>query len=84
MFLSESAGCPPVASLARYAYNQLWAGEEVDYRLLDDLLAEASAHGVLDAMRNKYNFTAYDAILTPISDEISRQKPIRLDRKSVV
>jgi hypothetical protein len=80
MFLSESAGCPAVASLARFAYDQLWAGREVDYRLFDDMLGEASERGVLEAMRNKYNPTAYDAILTPITEEIGRQKPVRLSR----
>ena len=45
MFLSESADHPAVASLAQSAYDQLAAGEEVDYRLLDDLIGEASRSG---------------------------------------
>jgi hypothetical protein len=78
IFLSESVDCPTAASLARLAFGRLWAGHEVDYRVFDEMLGEASTHGVLEAMRNKYNPTAYDAILTPITDEIGRQKPIRV------
>jgi hypothetical protein len=80
MVLSESLAFPALATLARSVFDQLWAGREVDYRLLDDMLGEASERGVLEAMRNKYNPTAYDAILTPITEEIGRQKPIRLSR----
>jgi hypothetical protein len=78
MVLIESVGCRELASLARSVFDQLWSGLEVDYRLLDEMLGEASHRGVLETMRNKYNPTAYDAILTPITDEIVRQKPIRV------
>jgi hypothetical protein len=77
MFLSESAEHPAVASIAQSAYNRLAAGEEVDYRMLDDLVGEASAKGVLRAMHQKYSPTAYDAIITPVLEEIGRRKPIR-------
>jgi hypothetical protein len=80
MFLSEAAGFPAVASLARLAFDRLWAGQGVDYRVLDEMLGQASATGVLEAMRDKYNPTAYDAILTPITQEIGRQNPIRVSR----
>ena len=77
MFLSESAEYPAVASIAQSAYDRLAAGEEVDYRMLDDLMGEASAKGVLRAMHQKYNPTAYEAIITPLLEEIGRRKPIR-------
>jgi hypothetical protein len=52
-------------------------GEPVDYRLLDDLIGEASGKGVLRALHAKYSPTACDAIIMPILAEIGRQKPIR-------
>jgi hypothetical protein len=81
MFLSESADHPAVASLAQSAYDQLAAGEEVDYRLLDDLIGEASGKGVLRAMNRKYSPVAYEAIISPVLDEIGRRKPIRSSRQ---
>lgn len=81
MFLSESAGHPAVATLAQSAYDRLAAGEEVDYGLLDDLIGEASGKGVLRAMHSKYSPTAYEAIISPLLDEIGRRKPIRSDRR---
>jgi hypothetical protein len=81
MLLSESADHPAVASLAQSAYDRLAAGEEVDYRLLDDLIGEASGKGVLRAMHRKYNPVAYEAIIAPVLDEIGRRKPIRSDRQ---
>jgi hypothetical protein len=80
MFLSESAGHPAVATLAQSAYDRLAAGEEVDYRLLDDLMGEASGKGVLRAMHSKYSPTAYEAIISPVLNEIGRRKPIHSDR----
>jgi hypothetical protein len=77
MFLSESAEYPAVASIAQSAYDRLAAGEEIDYRMLDDLVGEASAKGVLRAMNQKYSPTAYNAIITPVLEEIGRRKPIR-------
>jgi len=81
MFLSESADHPAVASLAQSAYDRLAAGEEVDYRLLDDLMGEASGKGVLRAMHSKYDPVAYEAIISPVLGEIGRRKPIRSDRQ---
>jgi hypothetical protein len=76
MFLSESSGYPAVASIARTAYDQLAAGEEVDYRLLDDLIREASGKGLLRAMHARYSPTAYEAIITPVLKEIGYRKPV--------
>ena len=81
MFLSESADHPAVASLAQSAYDRLAAGEEVDYRLLNDLIGEASGKGVLRAMNSKYSPTAYEAIISPVLDEIGRRAPIRSSRR---
>lgn len=80
MFLSEAAGYPAVASLAQSAYDRLAAREEVDYRVLDDMIGEASGKGVLRAMRRKYSPAAYEAIVSPVLQEIGRRKPIRSDR----
>ena len=77
IFASESAGHPAVASLAQSAYDRLAAGEEVDYRVLDDLIGEASGKGVLRAMSRKYSPTAYNAIISPVLEEIGRRKPIQ-------
>lgn len=82
MMLSESAGHPAVASMAQVAYDRLVREEAVDYRLLDDLIGEASAKGVLRAIRAKYSFVAYEAMIMPILEEIGRQKPIRSTRRS--
>jgi hypothetical protein len=81
MFASEAADHPSVAALARSAYERLAAGEEVDYRVLDDLVGEASGKGVLRAMNAKYDPVAYDAIISPVLNEIGRRKPIRSDRR---
>jgi hypothetical protein len=77
MLLSESADHPAVASIAQAAYDQLARGEPVDYRLLDELIGEASGKGVLRAIHKKYSPTAYEAVIMPILQEIGRQKPIR-------
>lgn len=81
MFVTEAADHPSVAKLARCAYDRLAAGEEVDYRVLDDLIGEASGKGVLRAMNAKYDAVAYDAIISPVLKEIDRGKPIRSDRR---
>lgn len=80
MMLSESAEHPAVASLARTAYGRLVNDEPVDYRLLDELIGEASGKGVLRALSAKYGPVAYEAIIGPILTEIGRQKPIRSQR----
>ena len=77
MMMSESADHPAVASLARSAYERLVNEEPVDYRLLNDLIGEASGKGVLWALHAKYSPVAYEAIIGPILAEIGRQAPIR-------
>ena len=77
MFLSESAAYPAVAELAQSAYDRLVEGEDIDYRLLDELVGEASGKGVLRALHAKYGPVAHEAIVMPILAEIGRQKPIR-------
>jgi hypothetical protein len=76
MFVSESAGHPAVAALAQSAYDQIVRDEAIDYRVLDDLIGEASGKGVLRAIHAKYSPTAYEAMIQPILREIGRQKPI--------
>jgi hypothetical protein len=80
MMLSESADHPVVESLAQTAYNRLANDEPVDYRLLDELIGEASGKGVLRALHAKYGPAAHEAIIGPILTEIGRQKPIRSHR----
>ena len=81
MLLSESDGHPAVASLAKSAYDRLARGEAVDYRLLDELIGEASGKGVLRALHARYSPVAYEAIIMPILAEIGRQKPVRPRRR---
>jgi hypothetical protein len=76
MLLAESDGHPEVARIAQSAYEDLYRGGEVSYRVLDDLLGEASGKGVLAALRQKYSRAAYLAIMEPICEEIGRQKPV--------
>jgi hypothetical protein len=83
MFLSESAAYPAVASIAQSAYDRLVADGEIDYRVLDDLIGEASGKGVLRDLRRKYSPAAFDAIIEPILQEIGRAKPIRSQRPPV-
>jgi hypothetical protein len=76
MILIESAAHPSVAKIAQAAYDQLASGQEVDYRVLDELVGEASGKGVLRAIGQKYGATAHEAIFTPILREIDREKPV--------
>ena len=76
MVLTESAGQPAVASIAQVVYDRLADGDDVDYRLLKDLMGEMSGKGVLRAMHAKYSAVAYQAIITPILDEIGRREPV--------
>jgi N-acetylglucosamine kinase-like BadF-type ATPase len=76
----ESAEQPAVAAIAQAVYERLVNGDPVDYRLLDDLVGEASGKGVLRALHAKYSPVAYEAIIGPILAEIGRQKPIRSQR----
>ena len=83
MFLSESARHPAVASIAQNAYDRLVEGEEIDYRVLDDLIGESSGKGVLRELHRKYSPEAFDAMIGPILQEIGRTKPIRAARPPV-
>jgi hypothetical protein len=80
MFLSESAAYLAVAELAQAAYDRLIEGEDIDYRVLDDLVGQASGKGVLRAMRQKYGPVGFDATVMPVLREIDRRKPIRPTR----
>lgn len=84
MFLSESAAYPAVASIAQNAYDRLAEGEEIDYRVLDELIGEASGKGVLRELHRKHSPEAYEAMIGPILQEIGRNKPIRSHRPPVV
>jgi hypothetical protein len=77
MLLSESAGHPAVAAIAQSAYDRLVQDEAIDYRVLNDLIGEASGKGVLRALNKKYSPAAYEAIITPMLKEIDRQAPVR-------
>jgi hypothetical protein len=83
MFLSDSAGYPAVASIAQSAYDRLVADGDIDYRVLDDLIGEASGKGVLRDLRRKYSPVAFEAMIQPILQEIGRGKPIRSRRPPV-
>jgi hypothetical protein len=80
MMLHESADHPAVASLAETVYDRLMNEEPVDYRLLDELVGEASGKGVLRELHAKYSPVAYEAIIGPILTELGRQKPIKSQR----
>jgi hypothetical protein len=80
MFLAESASYPAVAEIAQDAYDRLVDGQDIDYRVLDDLVGEASGKGVLGAMRQKYGPVAFEAMVMPILREIGLKKPIRSTR----
>ena len=47
VFLSESADYPALASIAEAAYDQLFRAGVVDYRLLNELIGEASGKPIL-------------------------------------
>lgn len=76
MMLAESAGQPVVGSLAQTAYEGLQDREEVDYRLLKELIDEASGKGVLRALRARYGPAGFEAIVGPILAEIGCQAPV--------
>ena len=80
VFLIESQEWPAVAAIAQTVYNQLLADGTADYRLLDELIGEASGKGILRAMRKKYDPIAFEAILGPVMEELARAKPIRSTR----
>jgi hypothetical protein len=82
MMLSESADHPAVASIARDAHERLVNEQPVGYRLLDDLIGEASGKGMLRDLRAKYGPVGFEAIVGPILTEIGRQKPIRSSGRS--
>jgi hypothetical protein len=80
MFLVEAAGYPAVAQVAQAAYDRLAAGEDVDYRLLNDLIEAASGQGVLRDLRRRHGPVAFDAIIGPVLREIGQRAPIRSGR----
>ena len=80
MFLAESAAYPAVAELARSAHDRLVEEGDIDYRVLDELVGEASGKGVLRAMRQKYGPVAFESVVGPVLQEIGRRKPIRSSR----
>ncbi len=82
MILNESADHPSVAKIAQAAYDQLASGQAVDYRVLDELVGEASGKGVLRAISQKYGATAHEAIFGPVLREIDREKPIPPARRT--
>jgi hypothetical protein len=65
MFLIESAAHPAVSEIAQSAYDRLIEGEDIDYRVLSDLVDEASGKGVLRAMHHKYGPAAFEAVVMP-------------------
>ena len=71
MFLTESAAYPAVAELARSAYDRLAEEGDIDYRVLDELVGEASGKGVLRAMRQKYGPVAFESIVGPVTQQLS-------------
>jgi hypothetical protein len=74
--LGESAEHPGLARLAQSAYDQVaWDGH-VDYRVLSDLIGEASGKGVLRGINRQYGPAGRDAVFGPILREIDRQKPV--------
>ncbi len=76
VIVTESAAHPGLTQLAQSVYDQLiWDGQ-VDYRVLSDMVAEASGKGVLRAIHQKYGPDGRDAIFGPILREIDRQKPV--------
>ena len=83
MFLSESAAYPAVASIAQGAYDRLAEGEEIDYRVLSELIGEASGKGVLRELHRKYSPEAFEAMIGPVLQEIARSKPVRSQRPPV-
>ena len=80
MFLIESAAHPALSEIAQSAYDRLVEGEDIDYRVLSDLVDEASGKGVLRAMHQKYGPAAFEAIIMPVLQEIGRRAPIRSTR----
>lgn len=82
MMLTESADHPAVTTIAQSAYDTLADGGAIGYRMLNELIGEASGKGVLRALRQKYGPTAFDAIIMPICAEIGRQAPINSRRSA--
>jgi hypothetical protein len=74
--LSESAEHPGLARLAQSAHDQLTRDGQVDYRVLSDLVGEASGKGVLRGVTRQHGADGRDAVFGPILREIDRQKPV--------
>jgi hypothetical protein len=79
---NEATAYPELAALTQSAYDELVAGNEVPYTVLDDIIGKASEKGVLRAMHRKYSATAFDAILMPICSGVDRQKPVPPRRRT--
>lgn len=73
----ESAAHPALAELTQSAFDQLTRDGRVDYRVLSDVVEEASGTGVLRSIHRKYGPTAHEAVFGPILREIDRQKPVQ-------
>jgi hypothetical protein len=82
MFLIESAAHPAVSEIAQSAYDRLVEGEDIDYRVLSDLVDEASGKGLLRAIHQKYGPAGFEAIVMPVLREIGRRAPIRSTRST--
>ena len=80
VIMSESAGQPAVAAVAKSVYDRLVNGQSVGYQMLDDLMGQASGKGGLRELQAKYSPAAYEAIIGPILSEIGQSKPIRSSR----
>jgi hypothetical protein len=79
--LESAVACPAVRGSCHFprrpvAYDQLIAAGDVDYRVLSDMVAEASGKGVLRTIRQKHGATVHEAIFGPILRDIDRQKPV--------
>ena len=81
MFLAESAAYPAVAEIAQSAYDRLAGGEDIDYRVLNELIGEASGKGVLRTIRRKYGPAGFEAVVGPVLQEIGRRVGRRLDAR---
>ena len=77
---TSRSGPRAVAQIAQSAYDRLLDEGDIDYRVLKELVDEASGKGVLRAIRHKHGPVAFEAIIGPILQEIGRKAPIRSTR----
>lgn len=76
MILAESAAYPGRTGLVQSAIDQLDGDGQADYRVLSELVGEASGKGVLRTIHRKYGPDAGEAVFGPILREIDWQKPV--------